>query len=360
MISIKHLKKAYSAGTPLKDVNLEIERGEVISIIGPSGTGKTTLLRCINMLEAPTSGTILVDGTDITAKGCNLSEVRQKIGMVFQNYNLFEHMNVLENVMYAQRKVKGASEEEARQKAEEALKSVGLLTHALAYPDELSGGQKQRAAIARTLVMDPEMILFDEPTSALDPAMTGQVLTVINKLSERGMTMMIVTHEMEIARTVSTRVLYMDQGVVYEDGPPEQIFDHPLRSRTRQFIQRMKVWEHRLVPGDFDYLELCSQIEIFGREHMISPQKCRLAQAVLEEVCMGSMLPSMEENEHIHFLFECSERDNKANVTLLWKGHDFNPLEKMDTLSRKIVESIGNNIVFKPGESNNSLLFEDI
>lgn len=360
MISIQHLKKAYEVSTPLKDVNLEIKKGEVISIIGPSGTGKSTLLRCINMLEKPTAGKIVINGKEITVKGCKLNEIRQDIGMVFQSYNLFEHMNVIENVMYAPMKVKGMAKEEARKIAEEVLDSVSLLSRAGAYPDELSGGQKQRVAIARALAMRPSMILFDEPTSALDPAMVGQVLSVIKKLAEEGMTMMIVTHEMEFARTVSTRVLYMDQGIVYEDGSPEQIFENPKRNRTRQFVERMKVLEEKIEPGNFDLLELFSQIEEFGRSHMMSPKKCHNAQMILEELCVATLLPKMSADQHIHFLFECSERDDKANVTILWKGPETNPLEELDPLSRKLVESLGKEIIFTANPNNHSLRFADI
>lgn len=280
--------------------------------------------------------------------------------MVFQSYNLFDHLNVIENVMYAPMKVKGMSKEEARKVAEEVLDSVSLLSRAGAYPDELSGGQKQRVAIARALAMRPSMIFFDEPTSALDPAMVGQVLSVIKKLAEEGMTMMIVTHEMEFARTVSTRVLYMDQGVVYEDGTPDQIFEHPKRNRTRQFVQRMKVMEKKLQPGHFDLLELCSQIEKFGRDHMMSLKKCHNTQMILEKLCVETMLSNMKENEHIHFLFECSERDDKANVTLLWKGHDENPMESMEASCRTLLETMGKNIVFEVNQGNNVLRFEEI
>ena len=227
MISIRHLRKEYPGVTPLKDVSAEIGRGEVISIIGPSGTGKSTLLRCINLLEKPTSGEIIINGQAITDPKCRVHLLRRKMGMVFQSFNLFNHLSVLDNVCIGPVKLLGKSRKEAEAKAMELLKLVGMAEKADAMPDELSGGQKQRAAIARCLSMDPEIILFDEPTSALDPTMVSEVLSVIRALARQGMTMAIVTHEMNFARDVSTRVVYMDEGIIYEIGTPEEIFEHP-------------------------------------------------------------------------------------------------------------------------------------
>jgi polar amino acid transport system ATP-binding protein len=225
MITVRHLKKAYSNAVPLTDVNLEVKKGEIISVIGPSGSGKSTLLRCINMLEKPTSGEIIVDGEMITAKGADIFRIRRKMGMAFQSFNLFSHMMVIDNIMLGPVDILKMSRQEAYDEGMRLLTSVGLAEKALSYPDELSGGQKQRVAIARALAMKPEIILFDEPTSALDPTMVGEVLSVIRTLAQEGLTMMIVTHEMKFARDVSTRVLYMDEGVIYEDGTPEQIFE---------------------------------------------------------------------------------------------------------------------------------------
>ncbi len=243
MISIQHLCKKFDDVIPLQDINAEIKKGDVISIIGPSGTGKSTLLRCLNRLEEPSSGKILMEGQDLGKKECNLPLLRRKMGMVFQNFNLFPHMNILENIMYGPVKVLKHSKKDAYAKGMQLLRTVGLEDKAENYPDELSGGQKQRAAIARTLAMEPEVILFDEPTSALDPTMVGEVLSVIKNLAREGMTMLIVTHEMSFARKVSNRVFYLDQGIIYEEGSPEEIFDHPKKERTQQFMQgldRMK------------------------------------------------------------------------------------------------------------------------
>ena len=236
IISIRHLCKEYPGVTPLKDVSVEIKKGEVISVIGPSGTGKSTLLRCINLLEKPTKGEIVVDGVVITDKKCKVNLVRQKMGMVFQSFNLFAHKTVIENIMMGQVDLLGRSRKEAYDRGMELLRTVGLVDKALAYPDELSGGQKQRAAIARTVAMEPEIILFDEPTSALDPAMTGEVLSVIRRLAGQGMTMMIVTHEMNFARNVSTRVVFMEHGKVVEQGTAREMFENPRMERTREFL----------------------------------------------------------------------------------------------------------------------------
>ena len=227
MIELKHLRKEYDIVTPLKDVNTVINDGDIISVIGPSGTGKSTLLRCINMLETPTSGQVIINGVDVTAPKCDLGKIRQKTGMVFQSFNLFGHLTVIENIMLAQLDLLGKSRQEAYDEGMRLLRTVGLADKALKYPDELSGGQKQRVAIARTLAMDPDTILLDEPTSALDPTMVGEVQAVIRELATTGKTMLIVTHEMNFARFICNRVFYMDEGGIYEDGTPEQIFEHP-------------------------------------------------------------------------------------------------------------------------------------
>ena len=226
-------------------MNAEIERGEVISIIGPSGTGKSTFLRCLNRLETPDGGSIVVDGVDVTAPKADLAVVRRKMGMVFQNFNLFGNLTVLGNVMAAQCDILRTPKSAAKKKALELLDRVGLADKPEALPDELSGGQKQRVAIARALAMDPEILLFDEPTSALDPTMVGEVLAVIKDLAKSGMTMLVVTHEMGFARDVSTRILYMDEGVIYEEGTPEAVFNRPEKPKTVEFVGRVCLREAR-------------------------------------------------------------------------------------------------------------------
>lgn len=314
MIQISHLRKEYPEATPLKDVSTEIRKGDIIAVIGPSGTGKSTLLRCINLLEKPTKGEILIDGKPITEKNAHL--FRRKMGMVFQSFNLFPHMTVIENVMKAQVDILGRTPQEAYDKGIELLKSVGLGDHALRFPDELSGGQRQRVAIARTLAMDPEIVLFDEPTSALDPTMVGEVQAVIRNLAKSGMTMMIVTHEMNFARKISNRVFYMDQGGIYEDGTPEQIFEAPKKERTRQFVQRLKVLDERITSSGFDFLSLNSHIEEFGRKNMMSSKAIHNATVVFEEYCVQTLLPQMADTPDLRILLEYSEENDRAVMSV--------------------------------------------
>jgi polar amino acid transport system ATP-binding protein len=239
MIELVHLEKKYENSTPLKDVSTIINDGDVISVIGPSGTGKSTLLRCINMLERPTGGQILLDGVDITAPGYDVTQARRRMGMVFQSFNLFGHLTVIENLMAAPVDILGRTKQEAYETGVELLKRVGLEGREFRYPDQLSGGQKQRVAIARTLAMDPEIILLDEPTSALDPAMVGEVQSVIRDLAGSGKTMMIVTHEMNFAREVSDRVLFIAEGNILENAAPEEFFTHPNHPRLKEFLSKV-------------------------------------------------------------------------------------------------------------------------
>lgn len=240
MIKIAHLSKRFGDVTVLRDITAEIAQGEVISIIGPSGSGKSTLLRCLNLLEMPSGGVIEVGGHNILAPGTDLSRVRRKMGMVFQSFHLFDHLSVLGNLTLGPIKLLGLRRPEAERKAHALLQRVGLSDKVHSFPDELSGGQKQRVAIARCLAMDPEILLFDEPTSALDPTMVSEVLAVIRQLASDGMTLLVVTHEMAFARDVSTRVFYMDEGVIYEQGTPQQIFEAPQREKTRAFIRQIR------------------------------------------------------------------------------------------------------------------------
>ena len=240
IIEVKDLKKYYNGGAvrALDGVTVDICKGEVIAVIGPSGGGKSTFLRSLNLLETPTSGTILVDGVEITGKKVDLPRHRQKMGMVFQHFNLFPHKSVLENLTMAPIHIKGMEKEQAEQKAMELLSRVGLADRAGAYPAQLSGGQKQRVAIVRALAMEPEVMLFDEPTSALDPEMVGEVLEVMRELAHEGMTMVIVTHEMAFARDVSTNVVFMSGGVICEEGKPRDIFENPQNDKTKEFLSR--------------------------------------------------------------------------------------------------------------------------
>ena len=238
IISILHLQKTYGNNEVLKDIDFTVGRGEVVSIIGPSGSGKSTLLRCINLLESPTDGEIIYDGKNMLDVHTNLAPYRAKVGMVFQQFNLFNNLNVLENCIVGQVQELKRHRDEAKKTALHYLQQVGMDTFINARPAQLSGGQKQRAAIARALSMEPDALLFDEPTSALDPEMVGEVLRVIQKLAHTGLTMLIVTHEMQFAREVSDRVIFMDGGVIAEQGAPEQLFSAPQNPRTAAFLQR--------------------------------------------------------------------------------------------------------------------------
>lgn len=238
MISVKNLYKNFGQLKVLKNINLEVEEKEVVVIIGPSGSGKSTVLRCINYLEEPTSGEVIVDGMSLRG-GKNLNEVRKEVGMVFQRFNLFPHKTVLENIILAPMEVRKISREEAEKSAKALLEKVGLSDKINAYPEQLSGGQQQRVAIARALAMKPKVLLFDEPTSALDPEMVREVLDVMKNLALEGMTMIVVTHEMGFAREVGDRVLFMDDGMIVEEGTPEQIFSHPKEERTKSFLSKI-------------------------------------------------------------------------------------------------------------------------
>lgn len=239
VVSIKNLQKAFGDNVVLRDIDLDVHKGEVVVVLGPSGSGKSTMLRCINRLEHPTSGSIIVEGVDVCAKGVDLNKVRTHLGMVFQQFNLFPHLSVKKNVMLAQQKVLKRSKEEAEKIAVEELTKVGLAERIDFMPSQLSGGQQQRVAIARALASGPEIIYFDEPTSALDPELTGEVLAVMRQLAQEGMTMLVVTHEMGFARNVSSRTVFMENGVVVEEAPSQEFFAHPKEARTREFLQKI-------------------------------------------------------------------------------------------------------------------------
>lgn len=238
-VHVANLKKSFGKLEVLKDISMDISEGEVVVLLGPSGSGKSTFLRCLNQLETATGGTIIVDGFDVTDKHVDINKVRENIGMVFQHFNLFPHMSVLENIMLAPVELKKMTKDEAREKGMQLLTRVGMEAKADVYPPQLSGGQKQRVAIARALAMNPDIMLFDEPTSALDPEMVGEVLAVIKGLVKEGMTTVIVTHEMGFAREISDRVFFMDDGILAEKGTPEQIFSNPQNPRTKEFLSKV-------------------------------------------------------------------------------------------------------------------------
>lgn len=239
MIKVSGLKKSFGELEVLKGIDQHIKKGEKVAVIGPSGSGKSTFLRCLNLLETPTSGEILIEGESITDKNTNINHIREKMGMVFQQFNLFPHLTIMDNITLAPQKVKKTEKGQAERLARELLERVGLSDKAQSYPAQLSGGQQQRIAIARALAMQPDIMLFDEPTSALDPEMVGEVLAVMKDLADAGMTMVVVTHEMGFAREVASRVLFMDEGYVMEEGTPSEVFDNPQNSRTQEFLSKV-------------------------------------------------------------------------------------------------------------------------
>lgn len=344
MIRIEHLRKEYPGVTPLSDVNAVINDGEIVSIIGPSGTGKSTLLRMLNRLEEPTSGRVYVDDVEITSKDCKLHVVREKMGMVFQSFNLFNHLNAVENVMSGLVDVKSVNRQEAYDQALVLLKQVGLADKALAFPDELSGGQKQRVAIARTLAMKPSIILFDEPTSALDPAMIGEVQSVIENLSKEQLTMLIVTHDMNFAKSISTRVFYMDQGIIYEDGSVEQIFEHPEKELTRMFIKQRCSFNETINSAHFDYLDTITKIEEFGRRIVMPQDIIHRAQLIFEELCVQTIVPHISVNENsdnikMHFSIDYDKKTSALSITVRWHGDQIDPMTYISELPGSILSS---------------------
>ena len=352
MLEIRHLKKAYESATPLTDINFTIGSGETVSIIGPSGTGKSTILRCINGLEAPTSGKILFNGIDITDPKTDMNEIRKHIGMIFQGFNLFPHLTVLQNVMIPQMDLLGRSKQEAYDKACELLKQVGLFDRAGNYPGDLSGGQKQRVAIARTLAMDNDIILLDEPTSALDPAMVGEVENVIHNLAQAGKTMIIVTHEMRLAQKVSSRILFVCDGVIYEDGTPEQIFEHPEKEKTRQFIFRVHTLPIHIDSPYFDFYDCMTEITRFADLHNLSYTASESIRSVFEELVVIHLLPKMTAQDTIDVTVSCSDMTDQITMTVMYTGATVKSEDDLSEMSRAIISHRSTSVTFSPVGEN--------
>ena len=328
MIKVNGLYKSFGNLSVLENVSTEIKKGEVISIIGPSGCGKSTFMRCINLLEKPTKGEIFIDGQNILARNADVCGLRRKMGMVFQSFNLFSHLMIIENVMLGPVSLLKISRQQAYEEGLQFLEMVGLRPKALAFPDELSGGQKQRAAIARTLAMKPEIVLFDEPTSALDPTMVSEVLAVIRKLASNGMTMMIVTHEMKFARDVSSRVFYMDEKGIYEDGTPAQIFDQPKKPKTRAFIRKISSFEYEVLDNYFDLYELNAKVEDFLKKQMFTDKQIMSVQLVCEELVLGILLRAFPK-VCVSLLVEYSDLSGEVTVLASFNGEAYD-LEEAD------------------------------
>ena len=358
MIKIEHLRKEYGKVTPLKDVNVTINKGDVISIIGPSGTGKSTFLRMINLLEKPTSGKIFLNGEEITAKKYKPENARKRMSMVFQSFNLFNHLSVIENLVVPQVDLLGRKKEEAYEKAMSLLENVGMSDFYLNYPASLSGGQKQRVAIARALVMEPEVILFDEPTSALDPVMTKEVESIMKGLAELGYTMIIVSHNMDFAKSISNRVFYMDQGGIYEDGTPEQIFHNPKRSRTKAFIENLSVLKIS-IHNDFDYINICSKLEAYIYDLQISNKKANSLRMVYDELIYELLIKSLSTSD-IRIIISYDSDNDKFMFSIKYSGEQKNVL-KSKNISSNIINKIAKKIKhekIKEKNYTNNITFE--
>ncbi len=337
MIELRHLEKKYETVTPLEDVNTVINDGDVISVIGPSGAGKSTLLRCINMLERPTGGQILFDGVDITDPKYNVTLARRRMGMVFQSFNLFGHLTVIENLMLAPMDILKKSKQEAYETGVALLKRVDMAGREHQYPDQLSGGQKQRVAIARALAMDPSVILLDEPTSALDPAMVGEVQAVIRDMAGMGKTMMIVTHEMNFARAICNRVFFLSQGGIYEDGTPEQIFDDPRKELTRRFIRRLKVMELTIDSSDFDFIDAGNEIDQYCLRNNI-PSRIKYRIRLAFEELTQQMLFLVLKHTPVLITVEYSEAESQAIVIACYGRDCHDPSSDKNNLSYSVLK----------------------
>jgi polar amino acid transport system ATP-binding protein len=354
MIRVEHLTKQFGDLHVLRDVNAEIKKGEVISIIGPSGTGKSTFLRCLNLLDSPTSGHIYIDEQDILAPKTDVPLLRRRMGMVFQNFNLFEHLSVLDNLTIGPTKLLKHKKEAAEERARELLKMVGLAEKETAFPAELSGGQRQRVAIARCLSMNPEIILFDEPTSALDPTMVSEVLGVIRRLAKEGLTMAIVTHEMKFARDVSSRIFYMDEGVIYEEGAPEEVFENPKREKTKAFINRIRSFRFHIQNSHYDLYAMNAQVETFCERHIFSPERTDNLLHLIEETLQLCFMASedAEQQEHrnqvvmntggLDLEIAYSEKDDRVKLSFTGSASLITLLggEDADIISLSIIQGL--------------------
>ncbi len=330
VIEVKGLKKSFGDLKVLRGIDLTVEEGERIAIIGGSGCGKSVFLRSLELLETPDAGQIFIDGQEITAQGVDIDKIRRSMGMVWQRFNLFTHMNVMENLTVAPIKLLGMTKEAAREKAMGLLAQVGLTSKAAAYPEFLSGGQQQRIAICRSLMMNPKVILFDEPTSALDPTMVGEVLAVIRMLAKKNLTMLIVTHEMNFAREVATRILFFADGEIYEQGTPKEIFDAPKRPKTIAFIHKQKYFSYEIIERAFDLMKLQGGIQTFAEKYGMASRRTNRLQLCCEELIYEMLDNSCAGKHAVDITLDVtySEVDDTIEIKFTCAGKSHNPLEK--------------------------------
>ena len=332
LLEVEGLKKSFGALNVLKGIDLTVENGERIAIIGSSGCGKSVFLRSLCLLEKPDAGRIRIDGREITAPGAKVDQIRRSIGMVFQKFHLFSEMDVMDNLCLAPVRLKGMSREDAERQAMELLSQVGLASRAHAWPTVLSGGQQQRIAICRCLMMKPKILLFDEPTSALDPTMVGEVLAVIRMLAKRDMSLLLVTHEMNFAREIADRVLFLADGVIYEQGTPQEIFDAPRREKTIAFIHKIKYFTSEIVNRQFDLMALFGGLQNFGEKYGLTPQEINQLQICCEDL-ISAMLDGIDSagaDAGMKLDVSYAETDHATEIRLTCGGSPFNPFAAAD------------------------------
>ena len=332
LLEVEGLKKSFGARNVLKGIDLTVENGERIAIIGSSGCGKSVFLRSLCLLEKPDAGRIRIDGREITAPGAKVDQIRRSIGMVFQKFHLFSEMDVMDNLCLAPVRLKGISRKDAERQAMELLSQVGLASRAHAWPTVLSGGQQQRIAICRCLMMKPKVLLFDEPTSALDPTMVGEVLAVIRMLAKRDMSLLLVTHEMNFAREIADRVLFLADGVIYEQGTPQEIFDAPRREKTIAFIHKIKYFTFEIVNRQFDLMALFGGLQNFGEKYGLTPQEINQLQVCCEDL-ISAMLDGIDSagaDAGMKLDVSYAETDHATEIRLTCGGSPFNPFAAPD------------------------------
>ena len=355
---MKGLKKSFGSLEVLKGVDLTVEQGERIAVIGGSGCGKSVFLRSLCLLEKPNAGQILIDGKEITAKGARIDEIRRSMGMVFQKFCLFSEMDVMDNLCLAPVRLKGMSRQKAEKKAMELLSQVGLASRAHAWPSVLSGGQQHRIAICRCLMMEPKVLLFDEPTSALDPTMVGEVLAAIRMLAKRNMSMLIVTHEMNFAREVSNRVLFLADGGIYEQGTPAEIFDSPKREKTIDFINKIKYFSIEIDRKDLDLMQLQGGIQLFGEKYGLTSREIYRLQICCEELVYELLAHSYPDREEVDMKLDVSyaEADRSTRIALTCGGAAYDPFSQTeDGLGVTILKNMSKQLDYSFIDNRNQL-----